>query len=1449
MSLYEDGAGTTTSHQGRIFSSSFPQKVVSWDPTDIVFTATIISAIVFLIYLPFRLQQLRKCSIEAVSSWQGPLKSMLAILLSIISLIYLINYLTSPTQNETPLVASILISIFADLGLGLLLFLSQRRSLRPSDLATLYLISSILCDVILLTIPSGLPPYSSHLIALRCMFHFALLILECRNRLLVDGATNKSQSPEETSGVLSRVFFSWINPILIQGYKNILIDQDLPPLSQELRPKATRRGILQAWDQRAKPESRRTLPLTLFKCIRKPFIAAIIPRLFLIVFRYSQPVLIKESIRFVLTSSAGSGSNRGYWLIVSAIAVYVGLAISTGIYQQRLNKLKLLTRSALVGLIHDKTMNSPSISYDNGESTTLMSTDADSLDGMAEMFHETWAQVFEVVIGIVLLASEVGWIWPLLLFLIFLCSRVSRYVAKNLQPRQKAWNSATQARVAATSSMLSSMKTIKMLGFQSYLAIRIQELREQELYAASKLRWMQVYYNASANALGIISPAVTLVIYAVIAGIRGRSLDTETAFTTMAILSMVTHPANMVMTIVPKAIGAMAGFERIQTFLLRPALHDFRGLFPKTVPSDETDDQSLAIEIRDLRIGEKKPVLENVNLEMLGGSLTIISGPVGSGKSTLLRSVLGEVSPAAGCIKVSTKKIAYCSQRPWLPSGSAKKVILGMTEPGDDERWYKEVVEVCCLSHDFEALRDGEETEIGSRGMNLSGGQRQRVALARALFARCEIVLLDDCFSGLDGETEHNIFESLFGSTGLFKRLRTTVVLVANSTQYFQAADQIVILGDGGVKEQGTWQELKTKSSTIMKFVPRTKEGSASALVAGFDRLSAQMRARDEAEVDLSRQTGDLALYGYYVGFAGLANILLVNGFTVAYSFFITIPQYWLQLWTQSNGSSPIFWILGFLSLSVMSWALTSLQVWIQTTSTAARYRDKRTDIVLLQDRQRLNPKQARTSLTLACPKLTATRFSQDIQLIDKNLPTTFSNVGVQVFKLFMQAVLLFIAQKYLAMSLPACMLLVYLVQKIYLRTSRQLRFLELESRAEVFSSFLESIEGLETIRAFTWRRQTIDENILRVSNSQRPDFLLLSLQRWLNIVLDLLAAALASSVVAIAVIFRGRISGGQVGVGLNIMLVANTTLLKLVENWTTLEISLGAVARLKGLEKETSSEGTGREDFEPDMSWPSKGGVEIKDITASYHADSVALRNLSLNIEAGQRVIVCGRTGSGKSSLLLTLLRILEVQSGKIEVDGVDISRVRLGFLRQRCFITVSQDALLLSNETLRFNLDPEVSLSDDILIDGLARCGLWKHFLASDTEVNVPDFAQHPILDTKISLFSELSVGQCQLFALCRGIIKANAMRVGGVKSIVLLDEVTSSLDHATESTIHGIIDEEFTGKGHTVIIVAHRLSVLSEYMRPGRDIVAMLGDGKLVEVIRDLRGDTLKTLGEKR
>lgn len=207
-------------------------------------------------------------------------------------------------------------------------------------------------------------------------------------------------------------------------------------------------------------------------------------------------------------------------------------------------------------------------------------------------------------------------------------------------------------------------------------------------------------------------------------------------------------------------------------------------------------------------------------------------------------------------------------------------------------------------------------------------------------------------------------------------------------------------------------------------------------------------------------------------------------------------------------------------------------------------------------------------------------------------------------------------------------------------------------------------------------------------------------------------------------------------------------------------------------------------------------------------------------------------------------------MQSGKIEIDGIDIKQVRLDLLRRRCFIAVSQDPLLLPNETLRFNLDPDDSVPEHVIVSALTKTKLWSHFFEGDdrgktSDMNILDFDKHSILDRKVSLFQELSVGQCQLFALCRALVKLNSLRRVGARPIILLDEVTSSLDTTTESLIHHIIDDEFTEKGHTVILVTHRLSTLEEHTETGRDAVVLIAAGRLQEVIKDLGPATFQRL----
>lgn len=231
--------------------------------------------------------------------------------------------------------------------------------------------------------------------------------------------------------------------------------------------------------------------------------------------------------------------------------------------------------------------------------------------------------------------------------------------------------------------------------------------------------------------------------FAVISAANDRSLETETAFTTVAILSMVTHPANMVMTIVPRVVAALSGFERIQAFLLRPPLQANRRALPNnplialaSSPSGQGETTAPAIQLSQIQIGRPQVILENVNISIPTGKLTIISGPTGSGKSTLLRVILGEAIPTHGEVLLSTRRIAYCAQKPWLPNGTIKEIIYGTTNTSATnyqkyEKWYDEVVKMCSLVHDIESLVDGDQTRIGSRGLNLSGGQRQRVVGCR----------------------------------------------------------------------------------------------------------------------------------------------------------------------------------------------------------------------------------------------------------------------------------------------------------------------------------------------------------------------------------------------------------------------------------------------------------------------------------------------------------------------------------------------------------------------------------------------------------------------------------------------------------------------------------------------------------------------------------------------
>jgi ATP-binding cassette subfamily C (CFTR/MRP) protein 1 len=333
------------------------------------------------------------------------------------------------------------------------------------------------------------------------------------------------------------------------------------------------------------------------------------------------------------------------------------------------------------------------------------------------------------------------------------------------------------------------------------------------------------------------------------------------------------------------------------------------------------------------------------------------------------------------------------------------------------------------------------------------------------------------------------------------------------------------------------------------------------------------------------------------VSYAGVLNCFLLLCAAALYSFSNTFPQYWLKWWTEDAKDRSWFYMLGYLLLAFIAWAATSYQAWITQIGIAARS-GKRLHQLLL-------------SIIVNAPLnfysatdigVIVNRFSQDIELVDKDLPNAAQSLIAQVCKLLVQLCLLLAVQRLLLLSLPICFGIVYLTQLVYLRTSRQLRLLDIELRSAVVTSFLETIEGITTLRAFGWQKKMEARMIQNLDISQKATFILSCVQRWLNLVLNLMVMVIATSIIALGIWFRSshEASGASIGVAMNVIIVTNTTLISLVESWTKLEISLGAIARLKHMKETTPSEIQAGEVI-PELQWPSEGVIELDGVTASY--------------------------------------------------------------------------------------------------------------------------------------------------------------------------------------------------------------------------------------------------------
>ncbi|KAH8896000.1 putative ABC transporter [Thozetella sp. PMI_491] len=1326
--------------------------------------------------------------------------------------------------TEAMIVASI-IYLIAGLVLCFLSPLEHLRTVRPSSLIAVYLLFSILFETAyvrtLWLTESNLAPAATVSLSLKTV----LLVIEGRGKKGSLLCQHKEYSKDKLSGFFSRSLFLWLLELLRLGFGEVLSVEDLYPLEDAMRSATLEREFLEPWTKASNKGKSGSLFLALAKALKWHILYPVFPLLCHIGFTFAQPLMLTRVLKY-LADTTLVDTNDGYGLIGAYAVVYIGIGVSTGWYQYLLHRFTTMTRGTLIALVYRKTLKISIATVDDSDALTLMSTDVERIVQGLFGLYECWSTAIQVAIAAWLLQREIGISFFFPIVLCFACAFIALSLTVIGGKKQIPWLDAIKDRLALTSTMIKGMKGVKMLGLSESLLGMITKSRSVEINAAFQYRLFMCAVIVTAFIPQAFAPVVSF--GAALTGMNGESsLASGKIFTSLLLLRLLTQPLTELFQSVPLLIAAVGCLRRIEAFACSEEHVDLRELSVRPNSTDSSvvnrplssgipDLETRAFRLDGASFGwttrdDPTPIVKNAYLDIHFSQLTIIIGPAGSGKSTLLKGLLGETPMFMGKVETYERQIAFCDQTPWLTNGTVQENILGMS--AWNHPWYKTVIHACALDEDLASFPGGDQARLGSNGINLSGGQKQRVALARAVYSRCRVVILDDVLSGLDRITDTLLFQRLLSYDGLLRREGICIVLATHSIHHLPNANWIVSLGeDGEISEQGTFADLRSRDGYVSKldlaykapnpFLSGAAGGNEKASTLDYS-LGADCGTDQLNPAPRSRQMGDLSVYKYYFRASGLGNIVFYGGLQLLWAFFASFPTIWLEWWsTDMTAEMPTHsnsYYFGFYTafqagfIIVLGMICIQVLLRMQVVSGTKLHTVLATSVISAQ----------MSFFSMTDSGVILNIFSQDLQVLDYELPFALQNTVSCALTTIAQAILLLPASYWLALSFPFLILAFYFIQRFYLRTSRQLRFLDLEAKSPLYTSFLESLSGLATIRALGWEQGCTEANWRKLDFSQRPFYLLSCLQRWLALVLDLLVAALAVILVCLATQLRDAGGPGFTGVALfNLASLAQTMTLT-VTTWTVTEVAMGAVARIKNFQDDTPDETLPGEIDQPPPEWPMHGSVEFRNISAQYKdGGEKAVDGLSIKIQPGEKIAVCGRTGSGKSTLISILFRMLDPMEGSIHIDGVDLVSIPRNIVRAR-LNAVPQESFLVAG-SIRENLDMNGVATDEEIMEALRSVKL-----AQITE---------NMGGVDANLESDLlSHGQKQMFCLARAILHRS--------SIVVLDEATSNMDVETDGLMQSLIRTAF--RGRTVIAIVHRLETVLEF-----DKIAVLDHGRLVE-----------------
>ncbi|OVA01894.1 ABC transporter [Macleaya cordata] len=1228
----------------------------------------------------------------------------------------------------------------------------------------------------------------------------------------IDMDNCKSETPFTKAGLLSRMSFWWLNPLMKKGKDKTLDDVDVPRLRKVDRVETCYLLFIKQVEKQkqTKPSTPPSILCAIVHCYWKEILITGFFALLKVLTLSAAPLFLSAFIE--VAEGKEAFKHEGYILAISLFFTKCLESLAQRQWYFRSRIIGIQVRSLLSAAIYRKQLrlsNAAKRMHSAGQIMNYASVDAYKVGEFPYWLHQTWTTCLQICIVLVILFHAVGLAALAALVVIVLTVLCNAPLAKLQHKFESKLVVGQDGILKGISQVLVNMKVLKLYAWETHFKNVIEGLRKEEF------KWLlAMHLHKAYNAfLFWTSPILVSAVTFGTCYFLGVPLYPTNVFTFIATLRLVQDPVRFIPEIIGVAIQAKVALARIVKFLEAPELQSGNIRQKRNI---EQLKHAIFIKLANLSWEDNplNPSLRSINLEVKPGEKVAICGEVGAGKSTLLAAILGEVPNFEGMIQVHGK-IAYVSQTAWIQTGSIQENILfGGTM---DKQRYQEALEKCSLVKDLELLPFGDLTEIGERGVNLSGGQKQRIQLARALYQDADIYFMDDPFSAVDVHTATSLFnEYVMGALS-----GKTVLLVTHQVDFLPAFDTVLLMSDGEILRAAPYHMLLASSREFCDLVNAHKDTVGSERLFKLASLQKCGTAARETRKGYSekqftesvgnqlieqeeREIGDIGLKPYlqylnnkkgffYFSLASLSQLTFTAG------------QILQNTWMAANVQNPQVSKLRLIIVYLLIGCSSSFFILVRSLFIVALgiHSSKSLFSQLLNSLFRA-PISFYDSTPLG---RILSRVSSDLSIIDLDVPfslilviaataTAYANLGI----------LAVITWQVLFVSIPMVYMLIRL-QKYYLATAKELMRINGTTKSMIANHLAESIAGVTTIRAFQEEDRFFAENLDLINKNASSSFHIFAANEWLIQRLETLSAIVISSSALVMVLLPpGTFGSGFIGMALSYGLSLNMSLVISIQNQCALANHIVSVERLNQYMHIPSEAPEVIEGNRPMPSWPATGRVELHNLKIRYRPGTpLVLRGISCTFEGGHKIGIVGRTGSGKTTLIGALFRLVEPVGGKIIIDDLDISTIGLHDLRSR-FGIIPQDPTLF-NGTVRYNLDPLSQHTDQEIWEVLGKCKLQEAVQEKEEG-----------LDSLVAEDgSNWSMGQRQLFCLGRALLRRSR--------ILVLDEATASIDNATDSILQKTIRVEFVNC--TVITVAHRIPTVMDCT-----MVLVISDGEVME-----------------